>query len=339
MIDKYEHTDCVAVVLRNYKGTTLTVTNFGASVVSLEMLDKRGAFVNVIVGLDTIETYREIAYHPSAKFLGASIGRYAGRISKGSFDLNDQNYPVYQKNGVHLHGGLEGFDKKIWRVDSINEDTNTVVFSYNSKHKEEGYPGNLEVKAIYELSEDNALTITYKAISDQNTFVNLTNHSYFNLNGSGSILDHKLFLDCSGYLEVDTKKLPTGKINSVTATAYDFLNSKSLQSLSSFGLIDDTLIYNTKNGKAVDSIRAKLVAPTSGLQMEIKTNQPAVVIYTPEYFPNWGFKNQVRYDRFPGICFENQNYPDAPHHNHFPPSLLKAGGAYENKSVFQFSTI
>ncbi|MFD2563435.1 aldose epimerase family protein [Aquimarina rubra] len=339
IVDKDEYTDCVSVVLTNDQGTKLTLTNFGASITSLEILNKKREFVNVIVGLDAVEDYPEVAYHPSAKFLGASIGRYAGRISNGSFHLNNQKYPLYQNAGVHLHGGLEGFDKKFWKIDAINRDTNTVIFSYHSKHMEEGYPGNLEVKAIYQLSDENNLTVTYKAISDQDTFVNLTSHGYFNLNGSGSILDHMLFLDCPEYLEVDLKQLPTGKLRSVNGTKFDFLKLKNLQSLTNFGLIDDTFIYNVKNVASTDNIKARLVAPASGLQMEISTNQPAVVIYTPENLPNWNFKNQVIYDHFPTICFENQNYPDAPNHLHFPSALLKAGEEYENRSVFQFSVI
>ncbi|WP_298315148.1 aldose epimerase family protein [uncultured Aquimarina sp.] len=325
--------------LINNQGAKLTLTNYGASIVSLEIPNKKGELINVVVGLDSVKDYQEVAYHSSAKFLGASIGRYAGRISTGGFTINNKEYRLYQENGVHLHGGPEGFDKKVWEVESIDYSTNTVVFSYLSRHLEEGYPGNLEAKAIYHLSDNNVLDITYKAVTDQDTFVNLTNHAYFNLNGSNNILDHSLLLDCSEYLEVDSKQLPTGELISVTGTKFDFLEPKNLRSLANFGLIDDTFIYKTKNGESVDKIKAKLVSPVSGLQMKIKTNQSAVVIYTPENLPHWNFKNQTKYDRFPAICFENQNYPDAPNHHHFPSSLLKVGEEYENRSVFEFSII
>ncbi|WP_378179902.1 aldose epimerase family protein [Aquimarina sp. SS2-1] len=329
---------CVSIKLTNNNGTKLTVTNYGASIVGFEILNKKGELVNVIVGLDIVEDYQEAAYHSSAKFLGASIGRYAGRISKGSFELNNQKYKLYQNSGVHLHGGKEGFDKKLWKIDSINRDQNMVVFSYDSKHMEEGYPGNLQVKATYQLSEDDELKITYTAVSDQDTAINLTNHGYFNLNGYGSILDHLLSLDCPDYLEVDEKQLPTGNIRSVTNSRFDFLELKKLKSLENDGLIDDTFIYSNKQ-PAIEDVKIRLITPLSGLQMEIKTNQPAVVIYTPENFPKWKFKNQVNYTRFPAICFENQNYPDAPNHNHFPSSLLKAGEEYKNTSIFRFSAI
>ncbi|WP_299212766.1 aldose epimerase family protein [uncultured Aquimarina sp.] len=336
---KERNLELVSPTLINNQGAKLTLTNYGASIVSLVIPNKREELINVVVGLDSVNDYKEASYHPSSKFLGASIGRYAGRISNGGFTINNKEYKLFQENDVHLHGGLEGFDKKLWEVDSVNQDTNTVVFSYHSKHMEEGYPGDIEVKAIYQLSDDNNLTVTYKAISDQDTFVNLTSHGYFNLNGSGSILDHILFLDCPKYLEVDTKQLPTGKLRSVTGTKFDFLKSKDLKLLENFGLIDDTFIYNTKNGASIDKIKARLIAPASGLQMEISTNQPSVVIYTPENFPNWNFKNQARYHRFPAICFENQNYPDAPNHARFPSSLIRAEEEYENRSVFKFSII
>ncbi|SEK82981.1 aldose 1-epimerase [Aquimarina amphilecti] len=328
-----------SITLRNNRGSKLTLTNYGASIISLEIPNKREELVNVVVGLDSVNDYKEVSYHPSAKFLGASIGRYAGRISNGDFSISNKVYSLYHKDGVHLHGGSEGFDKKVWDVDFIDYGTNTVGFSYYSRHLEEGYPGNLEVKAIYQLSEDNDLKITYKAISDLDTVVNLTNHAYFNLNGSGSILDHILLLDCFKYLEVNPKQLPTGKEKSVTATKYDFLKPKSLQCLADFGLIDDTLIYSSKKGNSINGKKARLIAPNTGISMEIDTNQPAVVIYTPENLPKWNFKNQSVYNRFPAICFENQNYPDAPNHSHFPSSLIKAGETYESKSVFKFLVI
>ncbi|WP_108804696.1 aldose epimerase family protein [Aquimarina sp. Aq107] len=334
--DAAKDTTFAAITLQNTNGGKLKLTNYGASIVSLEIPNKENKLVNVVLGLETVNEYKEVSYHPSAKFLGASIGRYAGRISNGGFELDGNKYEIHQNNGVHLHGGYEGFDKKIWRVDSINHDTNTAIFSYNSRHLEEGYPGNLKVKAIYHLSEDNDLTITYKAVSDIDTVVNLTNHAYFNLNGSGDILDHTLLLDCPEYLEVDTKQLPTGKTKSVTGTKFDFLTSTSLRRLINSGHIDDTFIFNMNKSS---HNRISLESSVSGLKMEVKTNQPAVVIFTPENFPDWNFKDQVKYDRFPAICFETQNYPDAPNHKHFPSSLLKAGKHYENKSVFKFSVV
>ncbi|MBW1298908.1 aldose epimerase family protein [Aquimarina litoralis] len=327
--------DCIAVSLCNSNGAKLTVTNYGASVVSLEIPNKKGTLINVIVGLEDIEEYEEVSYHPSSKFLGASIGRYAGRISKGSIQLGTKEHKLYHENGVHLHGGLKGFDKKFWKLETAHNDT--IVFSYESKHLEEGYPGNLSIRAIYQLSDDNELIITYQATTDHDTFVNLTNHSYFNLNGSGSILNHRLILDCPDYLEVDTDQLPTGQIKPVTGTKYDFLKPESLKGLESNGVIDDTFIFGSTN-KGIDNLEPKITisSPESGLKMEVQTNQPAVVIYTPENFPDWNFKNQVVYDRFPAICFECQNYPDAPNQNHFPSSFLKTGEHYENKTVFKF---
>ncbi|GAA0713748.1 galactose mutarotase [Aquimarina litoralis] len=330
--------DCVSLVLGNANGAKLTVTNYGASIVSLEIPNKKGELINVIAGLDNVADYEEVSYHPSAKFLGASIGRYAGRIREGGIEIGDEQYVLYHENKVHLHGGLKGFDKKFWKLESTRD--NTITFSYESKHLEEGYPGNLKVKVMYQLSNDNELIITYHATTDRDTFVNLTNHAYFNLDGSGSILDHSLQLSCSDYLEVDALQLPTGKLISVMGTPYDFLEPKSLQSLENYGLIDDTFVFSSTN-KEVDSQVPKisLVSDKSGLKMEVRTNQPAVVIYTPESFPDWNFKNQSIYGSFPAICFECQNYPDAPNHHHFPSALVKANDKYENRTIFKFLAI
>lgn len=330
--------DCVSLVLGNANGAKLTVTNYGASIVSLEIPNKKGELINVIAGLDDVADYEEVSYHPSAKFLGASIGRYAGRIREGRIKIGDEQYALYHQNEVHLHGGLKGFDKKFWKLESTRD--NTITFSYDSKHLEEGYPGNLKVKVMYQLSNDNELIITYHATTDRDTFVNLTNHAYFNLDGSGSILDHSLQLSCSDYLEVDALQLPTGELKSVIGTPYDFLQPNRLQDLENYGLIDDTFVFSSAN-KEVDNQLPKisLVSDESGLKMEVRTNQPAVVIYTPESFPDWNFKNQSIYGRFPAICFECQNYPDAPNHHHFPSALVKANDEYKNKTIFKFLTV
>lgn len=330
--------DCISLVLSNANGAKLTVTNYGASIVSLEIPNKKGELINVIAGLDDIKDYEKVSYHPSAKFLGASIGRYAGRISEGRIKIGDEEYVLHHQNKVHLHGGLKGFDKRLWKLESTN--SNAITFSYDSKHLEEGYPGNLKVKVIYQLSNDNELIITYYATTDKDTFVNLTNHAYFNLEGSGSILDHSLQLNCSDYLEVDALQLPTGQLKSVIGSPYDFLESKPLQILEDNGLIDDTFVFSSAN-REVDthSPKISIESDKSGLKMEVRTNQPAVVIYTPESFPDWNFKNQSKYDRFPAICFECQNYPDAPNQHHFPSALVKANEQYKNLTIFKFLAV
>ncbi|GAA4278081.1 galactose mutarotase [Aquimarina mytili] len=299
---------------------------------SLEVPDKNGKLTNVVVGLDSLQDYINMSRNKVSKYLGASIGRYAGRISNGKIRVNDHNYILYNEKGVHLHGGKNGFDERVWEVDYIDEDELSISLSYFSEHLEEGYPGNLRVKVIYQLTNDNELKITYQAISDQDTVVNLTNHAYYNLNGNNTITDHVLQLHCSRYLEVDAKQLPTGVDKSIVDTKFDFCIPKKLNVLKTKGSIDDTLIFDPeKDPKIIIS------AEESGITMKVHTNQPSVVMYTPEEFPDWNFRKGTFYHKFPAVCFETQNYPDAPNHNNFPSAFIKAGELYENRSVFSFS--
>ncbi len=310
----------------------LRITNFAATVMSLEVPNTYGELTNVVVGFDSLYDYVEKSKTKESKFLGASIGRYAGRISNEKIIVNGVDYPLYNENGVHLHGGRNGFDEKVWDIDHIDEDELSISLSYLSEHLEEGYPGNLRVKVIYRLTNDNELKITYQAISDQDTVVNLTNHTYYNLEGCNTITNHVLKLNCSNYLEVDEKQLPTGVIKTVTDTKLDFLLPQKLDNLEEKGSIDDTLIFDAEK-----EAKATISAQESKIKMEVYTNQPAVVVYTPEKFPDWNFRKGVQYDKFPAICFETQNYPDAPNHNNFPLVFLKADALYENRSIFKFS--
>ncbi len=317
--------------LKNDNGMRLRITNFAATIMSLDVPDAEGKLVNVVVGFDSLQDYIEKSKNKISRFLGASIGRYAGRISNEKITVNGVDYPLYHEDGIHLHGGRHGFDERVWDIDYIDEDEMSISLSYISEHLEEGYPGNLRVKATYQLTNDNELKITYQAISDQDTVVNLTNHAYYNLNGANTITDHNLKLNCSNYLETD-KQLPTGVIKSVVGTKYDFLTSRKLDELEEKGSIDDTFIFDAEK-----EAKVTISAEESGIKMEVYTNQPAVVIYTQEKFPDWNFRKGVQYNKFPAICFETQNYPDAPNHSNFPTAHIKAGELYENRSVFRFS--
>ncbi|MBQ4818552.1 aldose epimerase family protein [Aquimarina sp. MMG016] len=324
--------ELIILYLKNDNGARLCITNFAATVMSLEIPKKNGDLLNVVVGFDSLQDYIEKSKTKESKFLGASIGRYAGRISNEKININNVDYPLYHEDGVHLHGGRKGFDERVWDIDYIDEDELLVSLSYLSEHMEEGYPGNLRVKVTYQLTTANELKITYQAVSDEDTVVNLTNHTYYNLNGKNTITDHTLHLNCTDYLEVNEKQLPTGKILPVKGTKYDYLDPQKLIKLSESGIIDDTLIINSeKNNKA-----AAITSMESGIKMEVHTNQPAIVIYTPEKFPDCNYRKGAEYNRFPAICFETQNYPDAPNQTHFPSALLKAGELYENKTIIKF---
>ncbi len=321
------------IKLINSSGSELHVSNFGAAIIILMVPDKNKELVNVVVGLKSAEDYIKPIYLEKGLYLGSSVGRYAGRISRGCFKINEEVYPIHHEHGVHLHGGKIGFDKKYWEVVSLNEGRNPqVTLSCFSEHLEEGYPGNLKTFVTYQLSEDNEVKITYKATTDAETPVNLTNHSYFNLDGKGTILDHKLLINSPYYLEVDDQLIPSGKLLYSMNTRFD-RNKISLLGREDFEGFDDTFVLG--DGK----LKALLMSPKTGIQMGVYTNQPASVVYTPVKLPDLTYKNGVSYSEFSAICFETQNFPDAPNNNNFPSSILKLGEEYINETVLKFSIV
>lgn len=318
--------------LKNANGLELQISNLGATVISINVPDKNNRKVNVVVGLEP-EDYNKDPYLSDYTYLGASVGRYAGRISKGAFQVKGKTYPIYNEEGVHLHGGKVGFDKKYWKVENLVEGENPfVTFSCESTHLEEGYPGNLKVTVTYQVTEKNEVKVTYKAITDAATPINLTNHAYFNLNGRDSIIDHKLKLNSAQYLEVDTQLIPSGKLIDSKNTRFDF-NDESIIGRSDFEGFDDSFVL----GK--EFLKATLTAPKTGIQMKVYTNQPASVIYTPLLLEGLPFKNGVTYSKFSAICFETQNFPDAPNNSNFPSSILEPNQEYINESVWAFSIV
>jgi len=318
--------------LKNANGLELQISNLGATVISINVPDKNNRKVNVVVGLEP-EDYNKDPYLSDYTYLGASVGRYAGRISKGAFQVKGKTYPIYNEEGVHLHGGKVGFDKKYWKVENLVEGENPfVTFSCESAHLEEGYPGNLKVTVTYQVTEKNEVKVTYKAITDAATPINLTNHAYFNLNGRDSIIDHKLKLNSAQYLEVDTQLIPSGKLIDCKNTRFDF-NDESIIGRSDFEGFDDSFVL----GK--EFLKATLTAPKTGIQMKVYTNQPASVIYTPLLLEGLPFKNGVTYSKFSAICFETQNFPDAPNNSNFPSSILEPNQEYINESVWAFSIV
>jgi len=315
------------ITISNDYGLELTVINYGATIQSLKVLDKNGKKVNVVVGLQNPEDYSKDCYQKHNVYLGCSIGRYAGRISGGSFSIADETFKVPTDNGIHLHGG-NGFDKKFWFVDNISEDGTSITLSHKSKHLDQGYPGNLEVFVTYSLN-NSQLEISYTATTDRTTIVNLTNHSYFNLDGKSSILDHSLKINNTHHLEVDKKLIPTGKLLESENTRFD-VSSKSIINSDHFIGFDDTFVLN----KNIDHA-AILSSEKTGIQMKVITNQPALVIYTKDRFPEIPLTSA--YKEYPAICFEAQNFPDAPNNHHFPSAILQPNEAYKNKTVFSFS--
>ena len=318
-----------SIKISNSIGMELEVSNFGATILSLKVQDKEGNSVNVVVGLENAEDYLQNEYLNKGLYLGASIGRFAGRISKG-FKIENEKFDLYAENGAHLHGGKEGFDQKYWTVETIHEGDNpSVTLSYFSKHLEEGYPGNLKVSVTYQLLE-NALKITYRAETDKITHVNLTNHAYFNLDGNGTILNHELQINSVEYLEYNQELLPTGNLLPTKNSLFDYQQNTIIKKPDFRGLDTAFVCHQTATKKAT------LRSATTGIQLEVYTNQPAMVVYTPPQFSGLTFKENTSYTEYPAICFETQHFPDTPNHDHFLSTLLQPEDEYINESVFVF---
>jgi aldose 1-epimerase len=307
----------------------MEVSNCGATIISLKVPNKKGSLTNVVVGLEQAEDYLTPPYTDVSLFLGSSIGRYAGRISKGKFEVEGKSYPIKNTNGIHLHGG-EGFDKKFWNLKSQTE--SAVVLTYLSPHLENGYPVQLVVEVLFEITENNCLIVCYSASTDKETPVNLTCHPYYNLNGSDSILEHKLWINSYKHLEVDEQLIPTGNILESKNTQFDYSKLSKINKPNFIGL-DDTFVLG------LGQLKAKLHSTETGIEMKVYSNETAMVVYTPKQFPELKFKNDLGLGVFPAICFEPQNFPDAPNNSHFPNSILSPNEIYSNKIVFEFSVI
>ena len=322
-----------AIQIKNANGLELLVNPIGATIMALKVPDRKGKLINVVLGLPKVSDYQSNVYLDNCVYLGAIIGRYAGRISKGEFEINDVIYKLHNEGGVSLHGGKEGFDKKVFNVEEVvNADASKIVLSYLSKDGEEGYPGNLKTIVTYELTQLNELIITIEATTDKLTYVNLTNHNYYNLDGEGSILDHNLKINASKYLEVNEQLIPTGEIKEVKGTKFDFLKERIIDE-NQFSGLDDTFVLNDSEEKVVFS------SDKSGIEMTVKTNQTGLVVYTPTNLDHLQFLDGAAYGKYPAICFETQKFPDAPHNKNFPSTLLSQGETYKNETILTFKNI
>lgn len=314
------------IKLVNSNGMELHISNFGATIISLNVPNKNNDLVNVVVSLKNPDDYINEP-HP---FLGTSVGRYAGRISGGKFSVDGVEYPIYTEDGVHLHGGKVSFASRFWKIEEKSR--TKVVLSIFSEDFDEGYPGNLTAKVCYELTEENEMKISYSATSDMSTPVNLTNHAYYNLDGEGDVLNHELLINSTHTLEVSSQLLPSGKLLPSENNRFD-RTKLALIGRNDFIGFDDSFILGEGELKAV------LASKKSGIKMEVFSNQPACVVYTPVELGDLPIKNNAVFSKFSSICFETQNYPDAPNNENFPSSILHPGEGYLNESTFKFSLI
>lgn len=331
--------------LKNENGLEATITNFGGKVVSLLVPDREGKLADIVLGYETIDEYLN-----GNKYFGALIGRYGNRIANGKFTLEGVEYTLEQNNnGNALHGGVSGFNDKVWDAQPIEtEDGPALVLTYLSKDGEEGFPGNLECKVVYTLTNDNGLKIDYTAKTDKPTVVNLTHHSFFNLAGAGvgDILGHELYINADFYTPVREGLIPTGEILSVKGTPMDFTTPHTIgeridsdfEQLKLGGGYDHNWVLN-KESEGEMSLAARVVEPNSGRVMEVYTTEPGIQFYAGNFLSGKDVgKGGVAYHYRTAFCLETQHYPDSPNHAHFPSTVLEPGQLYQHHTIYNFLT-
>lgn len=317
----------------NKKGMKVQLINYGATVTSIKVPLYNGDLVDVVLGFDNLDSYLESYNLPSAPYFGTTVGRYAGRIHNGTFTLNGKTFQLDgNNNGNTLHGGPMGFGRKVWSITNTTSGENpSVTFSFLSEDSDEHFPGEMTVHLTYTLTEQNELKLEYKATSTEDTVINLTHHSYFNLNGHDSnVLEQQMFIESDKMLETDSDNIPTGNFVNLTDHDFDFRTLKNCPFP-----IDNSFVVNSKT-----EIVAQLFSTKNNLKMNVYTDQPSVQIYVGgNCFGKLIAKDNVSYHAQSGICFETQNFPDAPNQPDFPNSILKKGETYEQKTVYKFENL
>ncbi|WP_412464588.1 aldose epimerase family protein [Flavobacterium mekongense] len=323
-----ENQEVFCYTLANKQGMEVSIINYGATITSVKIPNPSGSKTDVVLGFDKLENYIKSFGLPSAPYLGAVVGRYAGRINKASFILNGEKIQLTQNHNAHqIHGGESGFSQKVWTVKHIPSNENqSITLEYLSCHKEENFPGELTVNITYTLTEQNELMVDFSAKSTEDTIVNLTQHSYFNLNGHQEDINHqKVTINADTILETTDELIPTGKFITLRNHTYDFSEPKE-----SPVIIDNTFVLNNHNA-------ATLYGEKSKIKMTVITNQPAVHVYVGgNCFGQIKGKENADYHSTSGICFEAQNFPDAPNHSHFPSAILKKDECYTHQTIFKF---
>ena len=336
-----EGTPIELFTLRNASGAEARICNYGGLVISLKVPDRNGKLGDVVLGYDNLADYIK-----DTPYFGALIGRYGNRIAKGQFTLDGRQYTLATNNYPNsLHGGVKGFDKVVWIPSAITSAEGPALKLMHLSHDgEEGYPGNLSVTVIYTLTHDNALKVEYTATTDRATVVNLTQHSYFNLAGKGTILDHVVMIAADRFTPVDSTLIPTGELRPVDGTPFDFRTPTAIGAR--IGQDDEQLKY----GKGYDhnwvinkpmgqlGLMARVYEPTSGRVLEVLSTEPGLQFYSGNFLDGTlkgkgGWVYQFRN----GFCMEPQHYPDSPNKPEFPSVVLKPGETYHHTLLFKFS--
>ncbi len=328
-------------ILRN-NGLQLGITNLGARVVSLIVPDRNGIATDVVLGFDSLNTYLK----KDKQYFGATVGRFANRIARGRFTLDGSAYQLDINNGPNsLHGGKEGFYIQPWTVDTITE--KFISLSYISPDGEQGYPGTLNTRVSYRLTDDNGVEITYYAVTDKKTIVNLTNHAFYNLNGAGTtnIYDHVLTIMASGFTPTDSTSIPTGEIRDVSGTPFDLRAPVSIgerlqqsdEQLKMAKGFDHNFVLdrNSKTGYS-----AMVFAPKTGITLKVNTTEPGMQFYDGHKLTagDRDGKGGIAYPASSGFCLETQHFPDAPNHSNFPSTVLEPGSHFFSRTLYTFGT-
>ena len=323
--------------MKNDAGTSVSVSDYGAALVSLFVRGKDGNPVDVVLGYDDVTGYEK-----GGDSIGATVGRNANRIGGASIEINGVTYELDKNdNGNNLHSGYDYYNKRFWDVAENADDH--VTFRLHSPDKDQGYPGALDMYVTYTLDEDSMLTIHYEAVPDKDTVINMTNHSYFNLNGhdSGTVLNHSVTLDAESFTPADRESIPTGEIRSVDGTPMDFRSGKTLgkeidadyEPLRLGGGYDHNWVL--KNEGRFDKV-AEVTADRSGIRMEVYTDLPGVQMYTANFLNGEPGKEGALYGKRSAVCLETQYFPDAIHHDNFPGPVCRAGEKYDTRTAYRF---
>jgi aldose 1-epimerase len=323
--------------LTGASGMRVRIMTYGATLRTVEVPDRNGRLDVVTCYLDSLEGY--LAGHP---YFGSVVGRYANRIAKGKFTLGGVEYTLATNNGAnHLHGGIKGFDKAVWKAEAVMaDDSLRVTFSHTSPDGDEGYPGTLNATATYTLTDDNQLRIEYTATTDKPTPVNLTNHAYWNLAGAGSgdVLGHQLMLNADRYLPVDEGLIPLGELAAVKGTPMDFTEPHAIGSRIAQveGGYDHCYVLNKEQAGAM-SLAARVVEPKSGRVMKIHTTQPAIQFYTGNFLDGSLTVAGKPCKKHYAFCLETEHFPDSPNHPEYPSTVLRPGETYHQVTIHKFS--
>ena len=329
--------------LSNENGMSMKVINYGGRIANLNVPSKNGGTIDVVLGFDSLS-----GFLTDKSFLGTLVGRYGNRIANAKFSLNGQEYQLSKNNGENtLHGGPEGFHNKFWNVELFqNNDQDALELTYLSPDGEEGYPGNLNVKVTYTLSDQNEVIIDYEATTDKPTVVNLTNHAYFNLGGTGSgdVMNHELQIFGDRFNVVDKGLIPTGELRAVQGTPFDFTSfhkigeriGEDYEQLNLAGGYDHNFILNKPQPDSL-TLAAIVKNPSTGITMEVWTTEPSIQLYTGNFMDGTvNGKGGKPHNHRNAFCLETQHFPDSPNKPEFPTTVLNPGETYKTRTIYKF---